>query len=53
MNILRNFIHQEAIVCDVKDPQLFNKAFKSLIQEKQIYLENIAKTIITSSFYSA
>ena len=37
MNVLRNFIHHEAIICDVKDPQQFNKAFKSLIQEKKTF----------------
>lgn len=53
MNILQNFILHEAIVCDVKDSQWFNKAFKSFIPEKMTLLENIAKTIIISSFYSA
>ena len=34
MNILSNFIRHETIVCDDKEPQWFNKAIKSLIQEK-------------------
>ena len=35
MNILSNFIRHETIVCDDKEPQWFNKAIKSLIQEKK------------------
>ena len=35
MNILSNFICHETIVCDDKEPQWFNKAIKSLIQEKK------------------
>ena len=35
MNILSNFIPHKTIVCDDKDPPWFNKAIKSLIQEKR------------------
>ena len=35
MNILSNFIPHETIACDDKDPPWFNKAIKSLIQEKK------------------
>ena len=35
LNILSNFIPHEAIVCDDKDPPWFNRAIKSLIQEKK------------------
>ena len=35
MNILSNVIPHEAIVCDDKDPPWFNKAIKSLIQDKK------------------
>ena len=35
MNILSNFIPHETIVCDDKDPPWFNKAIKSLSQEKK------------------
>ena len=37
MNILSNFIPHETIVCDDKDPPWFNKAIKSLIQEKKTH----------------
>ena len=50
MNILRNFIPHETIICDDKDHPWFNKVIKSRIQEKKTYLENIAKAIITSSY---
>ena len=53
MNILSNFIPHEAIVCDDKDHPWFNKAIKSLIQEKKRHLKNTAKATITSSFYNA
>ena len=53
MNILSNFIPHETIVCDDKDPPWFNKAIKSLIQEKKTHLKNTAKATITSSFYRA
>ena len=53
MNILSNFILHETIVCDNKDPPWFNKAIKSLIQEKKTHLKNTAKATITSSFYNA
>ena len=35
LNILSNFIPHETIVCGYKDPPWFNKATKSLIQEKK------------------
>ena len=35
LNILSNFVPREKIVCDVKDPPWFNRAIKSLIQEKR------------------
>ena len=35
LNILSNFIPHETIVCDDKDPPWFNRAIKSLIQEKK------------------
>ena len=35
MNILSNVIPHETIVCDDKDPPWFNKAIKSLIQDKK------------------
>ena len=52
MNILRDFIPHETIVCDDKDPSWFNKAMKYLIQEKKPHLENIAKAIVTFSYYN-
>ena len=51
--ILRNFIPHETAICEDIDPPWFNKAIKSIIQEKKAYLESIAKAIITSSYYSA
>ena len=58
MNILSNFIPHGTIACDDKDPPWFNKAIKSLIQEKKTSKnlkgsKNTAKAIITSSYYSA
>ena len=37
LNILSNFIPHETIVCDDKDPPWFNRAIKSLIQEKDTF----------------
>ena len=53
MNILSNFIPHEAIVCDDKDLLWFNKAMKSIIQEKKTHSKNTAKAKITSSYYNA
>ena len=54
MNILSNFIRHEKIVCDDKEPQWFNKAIKSLIQEKKTtHSQNTVKAKITSSYYNA
>ena len=53
MNILSNFIPHGTIACDDKGPPWFNKAIKSLIQEKKTGSKNTAKAIITSSYYSA
>ena len=35
MNILSNFVPHKTMACDNQDPLLFNKAIKSLIQEKK------------------
>ena len=35
INILSNFIPQEFVVCDDKDPPWFNKKIRTLIQEKK------------------
>ena len=53
MNILTNFIPHETIVCDDKDPAWFNKAIKSLIQEKKDTFKKYRKSTITSSFHNA
>ena len=37
LNILSNFIPHETIVCGDKDPPWFNRAIKSLIQEKKTH----------------
>ena len=50
MNILSNFIPRETIVCDYKDPPRFNKAIKSLIQEKMTHSKNSTKAKIRSSY---
>ena len=52
LNILSNFIPHETIVCDDKDPPWFNRAIKSLIQEKKTHSINTAKAKITSSYYN-
>ena len=41
MNKLSNFIPCKAIVCDDKDSPWFNKAIKSLIQEKNDTLKKM------------
>ena len=38
LNILSNFIPHEAIVCNDKDPPLFNNRIKTLIKEKKCYI---------------
>ena len=43
LNILKNFIPYESIVCDDKDPPWFNKRIKSLIQEGTLLLETFQK----------
>ena len=48
-NILSNFILHETIVCDDKATPWFNKAIKSLIQEKNTHSINTAKAKITTS----
>ena len=52
-NILSNFIPHETIVCDDKATRWFNKAIKSLIQEKKTHSINTTKAKITSSYYNA
>ena len=39
LNITKNFISHETIVCDDKDPPWFNKRIKSLIQEGTLLLK--------------
>ena len=34
LNILRNFIPHETVLCDDRDPSWFNNKIKSLIHEK-------------------
>ena len=41
LNIMKNFIPHETIVCDDKDPPWFNKRIKSLIQEGTLSLETL------------
>ena len=36
LNILRNFIPHETVLCDDRDPRWFNNKIKSLIHEKNI-----------------
>ena len=43
LNILRNFIPHETIVCGDKDPPWFNKTIKYLIQEGTSLLETFRK----------
>ena len=43
LNILKNFIPHETIVCDSKDPPWFNKRIKSLIQEGTLLIETFRK----------
>ena len=38
LNILSNFIPHEAVVCNDKDPPLFNNRIKTLIKEKKCYI---------------
>ena len=52
-NILSTLIPHESIVCDDKDPPWFNKALKSLIQEKKRHSKNTAKAKTTSCYYNA
>ena len=35
LNIIRNFIPHETVLCDNRDPTRFNKKIKSLIREKK------------------
>ena len=35
LNIVRNFILHETVLCDDRDPPWFNNKIKSLIQEKK------------------
>ena len=44
LNIMKNFIPHETIVCDDKDLPWFNKRIKSLIQEGTLLLETFQKT---------
>ena len=48
-NILRNFIPHETVVCDDQATPWFNKAIKSLIQEKKTHSINTTKEKITTS----
>ena len=43
LNIMKNFIPHETIVCDDKDPPRFNKRINSLIQEGALLLETFRK----------
>ena len=43
LNILKNYISHESIVCDDKDPPWFNKRNRSLIQEGTLLLETFRK----------
>ena len=40
LNIRSNFIPQEFVVCDDKDPPWFNKKIRALIQEKNAAFKN-------------
>ena len=52
LNILRNFISHEHIMCDDRDPPSFNGKIKSLIQEKnnayQLYRNDKANACFRS-----
>ena len=52
LKILSNFTPHETIVSDDKDPAWFNRAIKSLIQEKKADSINTAKAKITSTYYN-
>ena len=41
LNIMKNFIPHETIVCNDKDPPWFNKRTESLIQEGTLFLETV------------
>ena len=43
LNILKNFIPHEIIVCDDNNPPCFNKSIKTLIQEGTLLLETFRK----------
>ena len=43
LNIMKNFIPHETVVCDDKDPPWFNKRIKTLIQEVALSLETFRK----------
>ena len=43
LNILKNYVPYETIVCDDKGPPLFNKIIKSLIQEGTLLLKTFQK----------
>ena len=45
LNILGNFIPDELIVCDVKDPPWFNTKIKSLIHERMKTCKVLRKNI--------
>ena len=49
LNILSNFIPHETLTVDDKDPPLFTKKIKNLIQRKTMFIKaiEIAKTTIT------
>ena len=40
LNILNNYIPNETIICDDKDPPWFNSRFKSLIENKKKIRKN-------------
>lgn len=46
LNIASNFIPNESIMCDDKDPPWINSKIKSLIHEKNIFLNRVANTKI-------
>ena len=47
LNIMKNFIPHETVVCDDKDPPWFNKRSKSLIKNVHYYLKNFERTETT------
>ena len=56
LNILSNFVPDEVIVCDDKDPPWFNGKIKSLINEKlrtyNVYCKNIGNSQLRKNLSS-